>query len=60
MNPASQQHPTPATPQQAPSSVQSLPPQEPPAAPAELPPDPINVARLLILKDLRHSIEVLL
>uniref|UniRef100_A0A0N5ALU4 Mediator of RNA polymerase II transcription subunit 29 n=1 Tax=Syphacia muris TaxID=451379 RepID=A0A0N5ALU4_9BILA len=59
MNPASQQHPTPATPQQAPSSVQSLPPQESVTVQAELPPDPICVARLLILKDLRHSIEKL-
>lgn len=59
MNPSSQQHPTPATPQQAPSSVQSLPPQEPIPAPSDLPPDPISVARLLILKDLRHSIEKL-
>ena len=59
MNPASQQHPTPATPQQAPSSVQSLSSQDVVTGPSELPPDPVVIARLLILKDLRHAMEKL-
>lgn len=59
MNPASQQTvPTPATPQQAPSSVQSSAASQevPTSVPSIVPPDPISLAKNLILKDLRHSL----
>lgn len=60
MNPSSQQIGTPVTPQQAPSSVQTS------ASTVEsnsgglsiVPPDPISLAKNLILKDLRYSLIV--
>ncbi|VDM39194.1 unnamed protein product [Toxocara canis] len=58
MNPSSQQAvPTPATPQQAPSSVQSSAAQDASSGPsATVPPDPTSIAKNLIMKDLRHAI----
>lgn len=58
LNPASQQAPTPATPQQAPSSVQSNTQETQPNTPTVVPPDPVAITKNLALKDLRHTIQV--
>ncbi|VDN07176.1 unnamed protein product [Thelazia callipaeda] len=57
LNPSSQQISTPATPQQAPSSVQSTTTQDNLSTPAVVPPDPVSLARNLLLRDLRHSLQ---
>lgn len=58
LNPSSQQVSTPATPQQAPSSVQSNSTQDNISAPTIIPPDPVSLARNLLLRDLRYSLQV--
>uniref|UniRef100_A0A915Q4E4 Mediator of RNA polymerase II transcription subunit 29 n=1 Tax=Setaria digitata TaxID=48799 RepID=A0A915Q4E4_9BILA len=57
LNPSSQQVSTPATPQQAPSSVQSTTTQENMSTPTIVPPDPVSLARNLLLRDLRYSLQ---
>ncbi|VDO11795.1 unnamed protein product [Brugia timori] len=58
LNPSSQQVSTPATPQQAPSSVQSTTTQDNISTPTIVPPDPVSLARNLLLRDLRYSLQV--
>ncbi|CAG9532257.1 unnamed protein product [Cercopithifilaria johnstoni] len=57
LNPSSQQVSTPATPQQAPSSVQSTTTQDNISTPIIVPPDPVSLARNLLLRDLRYSLQ---
>ncbi|OZC12322.1 hypothetical protein X798_00844 [Onchocerca flexuosa] len=57
LNPSSQQLSTPATPQQAPSSVQSTTTQDNISVPTIVPPDPVSLARNLLLRDLRYSLQ---
>ncbi|MCP9262765.1 Iator family member (Mdt-29) [Dirofilaria immitis] len=57
LNPSSQQVSTPATPQQAPSSVQSTTTQDNISTPTVVPPDPVSLARNLLLRDLRYSLQ---
>ncbi|VDK87883.1 unnamed protein product [Litomosoides sigmodontis] len=57
LNPSSQRVSTPATPQQAPSSVQSTGTQDNISTPAVVPPDPVSLSRNLLLRDLRYSLQ---